>query len=437
MNKENLSPYFCVVPWTHTYVSPQGERRLCCASREKASFQKQYIDAGDANNDKFNPISLEEHWNSEYMKDIRHRILSGEKIDQCQVCNDQILNIYTYKQYFTKNLFPHKINEILASTDETGFTTMKPISYDYRISNLCNFKCRMCGEQLSSSWETEKKLYHKIDFVKNKWMQSDIRKQIDKFQVEVLEEELQKAVDNKTIEEIYWVGGEPLMWERHWTIMNQLVRSGQSKDVIVRYNTNLSRVIYKDYRLYDMLPHFKKVNICASIDGTEQIGEYIRTGLVWNDWLENFKNGLFLNKIYGNDAMVLDLTITTPGIFDLKKFFDLALELDVKTYIKTTFSFDPSVLMSPLCLPREIFEPIIHDTLKYIEPKLTSKTYIYKEALEDLLRKQNFYEQWPDEVKDGLRKGKKNILHLESLRESPISFRDILNDQAKDWWDKI
>ena len=42
---------FCAAPWTHTYCSPQGERRLCCASREQATWQKQYIDAdgkGDA-----------------------------------------------------------------------------------------------------------------------------------------------------------------------------------------------------------------------------------------------------------------------------------------------------------------------------------------------------------------------------------------------------
>ena len=25
---------FCMAPWTHTYLSPQMERRLCCSSRE-------------------------------------------------------------------------------------------------------------------------------------------------------------------------------------------------------------------------------------------------------------------------------------------------------------------------------------------------------------------------------------------------------------------
>jgi hypothetical protein len=435
MNK--LSPHFCVAPWTHTYVSPQGERRLCCASREEASFQKQYIDSGTDNNSTFNPASLEEHWNSEYMKDIRKRILAGEKISQCDICNDQILNIHTYKKYFTETLFPHKIDEILNNTDSTGFTTMKPVSYDYRISNLCNFKCRMCGEQLSSSWETEKIKYNKIDFKKDKWLVPETRQQISVFQKTVLEEELQHAVNNNTIEEIYWVGGEPLMMERHWTIMDQLVKSGQSKNVIVRYNTNLSKITYKEYDLYKLLPHFKRVNICASIDGVGDVGEYIRTGLDWNQWLDNFKKGMFLIEQFGDDALVFDVTLTTPGLFDLKQLFDIVTELNVKSYLKITFAFDPSIPMSPLILPRDILKKTVTDLLEYIEPRLTFKNKIYKDVLLDLLKRQTFEEQWPDSAKDGARRAKKTVMFLESARTQELTFEEILPNYAKDWWKNI
>jgi len=210
---DKLGPYFCTAPWTHTYVSPQGERRLCCASREDASFQKQYIDAGDKDNTEFDPITLKEHWNSDYMKDIRKRMLAGEKLSQCDVCNNQVLNLHTYKNYFTNTLFPHKVQDIIASTKEDGYTTMQPISFDYRISNLCNFKCRMCGEQLSSSWETEKIKHNVVNYEREKWMQPDTRKKIATFQKEVLETELQEAVDKGIVEELYWVGGEPLMYD--------------------------------------------------------------------------------------------------------------------------------------------------------------------------------------------------------------------------------
>jgi hypothetical protein len=435
MNK--VSPYFCVAPWTHTYVSPQGERRLCCASREEASFQKQYIDSGTDNASAFNPISLKEHWNSEYMKDIRKRILAGEKISQCDICNDQILNIHTYKKYFTETLFPQKIDEILNSTDATGYTTMQPVSYDYRISNLCNFKCRMCGEQLSSSWETEKIKYNRIDFKKDKWLVPETRQQISAFQKNVLEEELQRAVDNNTIEEIYWVGGEPLMMERHWTIMDQLVKSGQSKNVIVRYNTNLSKITYKEYELYNMLPHFKRVNVCASIDGVGDVGEYIRTGLDWNQWLDNFKKGMFLIKQFGDDALVFDVTLTTPGLFNLKQLFDVVTELNVKSYLKITFAFDPSIPMSPLILPRDILERTVADLLEYIEPRLTVKNRIYKEVLLDLLKRQTFEEQWPNTFYDGRKRAKSTVNFLESKRTQSITFKETLPDYAREWWESI
>ena len=45
--EESKNKTFCMAPWSHTYISPQGERRLCCASREEHSFQKQYIDASN------------------------------------------------------------------------------------------------------------------------------------------------------------------------------------------------------------------------------------------------------------------------------------------------------------------------------------------------------------------------------------------------------
>jgi len=157
--EESKNKTFCMAPWSHTYISPQGERRLCCASREEHSFQKQYIDASNderygkvtdskTDADDFNPVSLEEHWNSPYMKDIRKKLMAGERIPQCDVCNDDILSLSSYRKWFTGVLFRDKIQEAFDKTDDDGHTTMPAISFDYRYSNLCNFKCRMCGEQL-------------------------------------------------------------------------------------------------------------------------------------------------------------------------------------------------------------------------------------------------------------------------------------------------
>jgi len=103
---------FCMAPWSHTYLSPQSERRLCCASREKANWATQYIDGDSADEDStYNPGTLKEHLNSEYMKGIRRDLMAGKEIPQCTVCNDKLLNISIYRDYFTKTLFPNKIDE--------------------------------------------------------------------------------------------------------------------------------------------------------------------------------------------------------------------------------------------------------------------------------------------------------------------------------------
>ena len=38
---------FCMAPWTHSYISPQSERRICCASTEPAQTFTQYIDTAE------------------------------------------------------------------------------------------------------------------------------------------------------------------------------------------------------------------------------------------------------------------------------------------------------------------------------------------------------------------------------------------------------
>jgi len=427
---------FCMAPWTHTYLSPQSERRLCCASREKASWASQYIDSEKADkNSEYTPISLEQHWNSPYMMDIRKSLLAGEEIPQCQVCNHKLLNIYTYRDYFTKNLFVNKIDEVFQKTNDDGYTEMKPISFDYRISNLCNFKCRMCGDQLSSSWEAENRMLGYYDNGAEAWATKEFKPIIEKFQKEVAEKELWDAVKEGRIEEIYWVGGEPLMFEIHWDVMKYLVDSGHSKNVTIRYNTNLSRTSFKGTNLYDLLPHFKKVNVSASIDGTDKIVEYIRHGIKWETWLDNFKKGLFLNELYGDDGMVLDITITSPGLFSMKDLFDLALELNVKSYIKKTFAFDSSIIISPSMIPRTILNQIIDDNINYMKLKVTPKTKIYIESLENL-KITNTFEEIYDNSLDGIVEGKKRMILIDKLRNNEGVLENIFskNTDLINWW---
>jgi hypothetical protein len=433
---------FCMAPWSHTYLSPQSERRLCCASREKAEWATQYID-GDAADEGsvYNPGTLKDHWNSEYMKGIRRDLMAGKEIPQCAVCNDKLLNISIYRDYFTKTLFPNKVDEAFEKTRDDGYTEMPPISFDYRVRNLCNFKCRMCGDQLSSSWEAERRAMGDYDMEGNAdfWARKENKPAIEKFQAEVAEAELWEAVKNGTIEEIYWVGGEPLMWEIHWEIMEYLVENDLAKNVWVRYNTNFSRTTYKHWDLKEMLPHFKMVQICASIDGVGENVEYVRHGIKWDSWIQNFKDYTFLNEKYGDYGIAFDLTITTPGLFCLKEMLDLALELDVHTLIKTTFAFDSSIMMCPQVLPRDLYDEVLDDLLEYVTPKVQNTKYSYWiDCLVDLKNRQVFSEQYPD-WEEGLKNGKRRLQRVDKWRKNEGVIEEIYSQNPKvlEWWNSV
>ena len=423
----------CMAPWTHTYLSPQTERRLCCASREPAQSFEQYIDTA-AGTGKYNPTTLEQHWNSDHMRDVRRRMMAGEKLSECQVCTDKLLNTDVYKTYFW-HLFQHRYDELWSSTDETGYTTMKPISWDYRFSNLCNFKCRMCGDMLSSAWETEQKKHNMVnlDNPNNNWMRPEVRKEISKFQDTQIEQEFSEAVEDHRIEEIYWVGGEPLMYEQHWRYMKRIVELGDGPGLYARYNTNLSRIRYKGISLSeDILPNIRDWQICASLDGTGAIGEYIRTGLKYEEFVDNFRTLLPLAR--NKRMMRLDYTLTLPGMFDLVNMQKLANELDVEILAKVIFTFSPDIIMSPLALPRTILNEMVDKLIAEMPlgPALT-------DVLTQLKNRPNIEEQWPEEHERGLRKGKRRMLTLESIRPNSICFRDIISScpDTLAWWDSI
>jgi len=415
---------FCMAPWTHTYLSPQTERRMCCASREPAQSFKQYIDTGNDAKE-YKPLTLKEHWNSEHMRSVRLRMMAGEELPECQVCDHKLLNTDVYRSYWNK-LFGDRIDEAYQSTDDTGATTMQTISFDYRFNNLCNFKCRMCGDMLSSSWEAESRKNNTWTKESQPWMSSPLREQIIKFQDTQVVQEFVEAVETKRIKEIYWCGGEPLMWDMHWKAMQRIIELGFAKQVCVRYNTNLSRTSFKGIKLFDLLPQFQDWQICSSLDGTGEVGEYIRDGLNYEQWLRNFKEGMAVAKT--SREMRLDYTITTPGLLELKNMFDLSRELDTEILTKVMFTFSDDEILSPLALPKELLHIIIDEALEYMEPIATRKQKALIDVLKNLKNRDTF---------TPTKKGKQRQENIDKIRRQDITKILSRDERILEWWTSI
>jgi hypothetical protein len=358
---------------------------------------------------------------------------AGEILPECAVCNEKLLNTDVYRSYFNQ-LFGHKYEACMSATDDTGYTTVQPVSWDYRFSNLCNFKCRTCGDMLSSSWETEQRQHNMIDFTnpKNNWMHPEVREQISQFQDTQIEAEFAQAVAEHRVEEVYWVGGEPLMYDQHWRYMRQIVDQGDGHRVYARYNTNLSRVDYRGINLYqDILANLRDWQICASLDGTGKVGEYIRTGLNYDSWLNNFQRGVDIAR--HRRQMRIDFTLTLPGLVEVERIQDLAAQLNVDILAKVVFSFTPDIIMSPLALPRELLDKTVDRII------VNLPAGALRDVLLQLKLRPTFAEQWPDTYHTGLAKGKRRVLQLEKVRGDSYTLADILqfDRDIYDWYQAI
>jgi hypothetical protein len=286
---------------------------------------------------------------------------------------------------------------------------------------------------LSSAWESEQRQHDMIDWgnPKNVWMRPEVRTEISAFQDTQIEAEFAEAVEQHRVEEVYWVGGEPLMYEQHWRYMKRIVELNDGGRVYARYNTNLSRVDFRSINLYrDILAHVRDWQICASIDGTGTTGEYIRTGLDYQQFRKNFEQGLKYKQ--NRRQMRLDFTLTLPGMFEVDAIQALAREYDVELLAKVIFSFTPDIIMSPLSLPRHLLEP-------WIDELAGRSAGAMRDVLLQLRSRPTFEEQWPDQYSDALARGKRRVLKLENIRSSPTNMQQILSEREEiaRWWNEI
>ena len=148
-----------------------------------------------------------------------------------------------------------------------------------RLNNVCNFKCRMCNPNFSSSWEIENK---KHKYFKD---QNTVKKDIF-LDNEYLFDLLKTNISNGTLEFINISGGEPLITDAHWKLLTFLI-DNKLTDVSLAYSTNLSNLHYKNVNLLDLWKQFKNVTLEASVDGWGPSIEYSRTGFKRETFLHN------------------------------------------------------------------------------------------------------------------------------------------------------
>lgn len=265
--------HFCILPWIHLHGYPEGKAYPCCDSNRHHPL-------GD-----MNTHSMEEIWNDEPMKKLRHAMLNKIDSPNCTKCYEkEKIGYYTIRNSFNKH-FGHHIKEVLPATQEDGTLDLfKMRYYDVRFSNLCNMKCRTCGDTFSSLWADENKKRFPWEVETNPVLQNKVTFS-GRHETDILDQLIPHI---PYVQQIYFAGGEPLIMPEHYVIMNMLIEQERFNVKIV-YNSNFSKVIYGGNNILEDWKLFKSVSVGASLDAEGARGEYIRKGTKWKDIVANRK----------------------------------------------------------------------------------------------------------------------------------------------------
>jgi hypothetical protein len=137
--------------------------------------------------------------------------------------------------------------------------------------------------------------------------------------------------------------------------------------------------------------------------------------------------------------MIIDLTITGPGMFSLKELFDLSLELDVRLETKIMFAFHADVMFTAMAWPRDILDDMIDALLEYMVPKSTHKQLSLVNTLRSMKTRQTHQELYPLDYQAGAKNGEKWMTQLETIRTASCTMADIYAENPKllNWWNSI
>jgi len=270
----------CVLPWNHVYTNTDGIIGPCCIA--KNIYRRCGLSISNH--------SVLEATNSKFMKELRVDMMNGIENPACETCYYQE-GLGSGSQRIGKNnafKLKEQRDKLLKNTKKDGeLKSLKDIQYlDIRFSNLCNFKCIMCNHPWSSAWYEDAKKLHS-----NNWYLYEENN--PKVITAGTDDDLWSKIEpllHGPVEFIYFAGGEPLITENHYKILERLIELKKYPDLW--YSTNFSILEYKKYNLLDMWNTLNSggstIHANASIDGSWERGEYIRHGLSWKKFIENY-----------------------------------------------------------------------------------------------------------------------------------------------------
>lgn len=271
----------CAAFWKHTNVRSDNKIFPCCRFKTPVdNFTGDLVHILDSN----------------AYKELRTKSLTGEVIQGCKKCY--------YEESKGKKSLRQKFNE--EYTTDTVELEFLEIGFD----NICNLTCDGCWSEFSSEWS--KKLNPTADKIIHYRSVDDI------------------VTVPSSIKKILFLGGEPLMTNRHEKFLNLIE---DPLTVEVTYNTNGTFLLKEEF--INFLQQFKSVKFILSIDGYKELNDKVRSGSTWQDIITFIEQVTRFNfKLEVNTVLHLN---NWHGIKELESFIqklEVTWTVNVLTYPK-------------------------------------------------------------------------------------------------------
>ena len=299
--------------------------------------------------------------NTKHKKEMRRQMQTGERPAECEYCwkMEDMKTDAVSDRTFKSIIYTDKELQQAYDMDHNSNVNLK--TFEIAFDRTCNLACSYCNASFSTTWAKDiKKNGEYTNLVSDgagafrqdgSWTQpyknDDDNPYIQAFW---------KWWDNglaDSLEELRITGGEPLMSGNTWKLFDWF--NEQESDMRFAINSNL---IAKDDIIDKLIAKshgMKHFEVYTSCEATGNQAEYIRDGLVYDQWLANTKRLLLEGNTKGVHIM---MTINSLCLFTITDFLD-----EVYTLKELTQSRKPSVSLnllrfpsfqSPLALPNHI-----------------------------------------------------------------------------------
>lgn len=317
--------------------------------------------------------------NTPEKKEDRRMMQAGERPPGCDYCwkiedmgVDSISDrVYKSIIYNSTDLVAAKIIDYNADID---LKTLE-IAFD----RTCQFACSYCNPSFSTTWVKDIKKhgpYIKIADSRNHYSHEHNSDQLYSYnEVNPYIEAFFKWWDadlHKTLDELRITGGEPLMSGHTWKLLDWFKENKSKSKTRLAINSNLGFERDVLERLLTATEDIQ-LDLYTSNEAMGSHAEYIRDGLVWDQWISNMKFLMESKKIRALNVMC---TINSLCLESLPEFLDLMLEWKQTYDTKPAFSINiqrfPS-FQSASVLPLEIREHYSQRIQLWIDKNKLSK----------------------------------------------------------------